>query len=97
MSVSPGTPRSCEGLVAVRAEPRAGGLSPVPGLPISVSVSLLETPRGKSKRKKLSKIIPHLLSKAQLRLSHSRLKAVSLAVGFSSGAPETCPSPPSPR
>jgi hypothetical protein len=78
--VLPGNPRSCEEQVAVKAEPRTGGLSPVPVLPTSVSMSLLETQRGKSRRKtmKFSTIIPHLFStQAQLHLDHSRLRAIS--------------------
>lgn len=45
-SVLPGSPRTCQEPVVVKAGPRAGGLSPLPDLPISVSMSLLETQRG---------------------------------------------------
>lgn len=51
VSVLPGNPRSFEEQVAVKAEPRAGGLSPVPGLPTSVSMSLLEPKEAKAEER----------------------------------------------
>lgn len=85
-SVLPGSPRSCQEQVVEKAEPKAGGLSPVPGLPIAVSVSLLETQRGERERKtvklrKITQISP--LSPSQLHLSHPRLRAVVHATWFS--------------